>query len=119
MHRRPNLPGHCSKSIAKLLTHESNEETLFSCCQQDSHINDPKLSDSDLEARVCVRRREAKARHVPGFMAGAHAVTEPVEVTPAAPRQLNARVAVRCSAWLGVAVSCTREVLSVVLEFVN
>ena len=63
--------------------------------------NDPKLSDRDPEARVCAKRREAKARHVPGFMAGAHAVTEPVEST-AALRQLNARVAVRCSAWLGV-----------------
>ena len=45
--------------------------------------NDPKLSDRDPEARVCARRREAKARHVPGFMAGAHAVTEPVELTAA------------------------------------
>ena len=62
--------------------------------------NDPKLSDRDPEARVCAKRREAKARHVPGFMAGAHAVTEPVELS-AAHRQLNARVAVRCSAWLG------------------
>ena len=62
--------------------------------------NEPKLSDRDPEARVCAERREAKARHVPGFMAGAHAVTEPVEL-PAARRQLNARVAVRCSAWLG------------------
>ena len=41
--------------------------------------NDPKLSDRDPEARGCAKRREAKARHVPGFMAGAHAVTEPVE----------------------------------------
>ena len=40
--------------------------------------NDPKLSDRDPEARVCAKRREAKARHVLGFMAGAHAVTEPV-----------------------------------------
>ena len=45
--------------------------------------NDPKLSDRDPEARVCARRREAKARHVLGFMAGAHAVTEPVELTAA------------------------------------
>ena len=45
--------------------------------------NDPKLSDRDPEARVCAKRREAKARHVPGFMAGAHAVTEPVELTAA------------------------------------
>jgi len=29
---------------------------------------------------VCAERREAKARHVLGFMAGAHAVTEPVEL---------------------------------------
>ena len=65
--------------------------------------NDPKLSDRDPEARVAARRREAKARRMPGFMAGAYAVTEPVELT-AALRQLNARVAVRCSAWLGVAV---------------
>ena len=41
--------------------------------------NDPKLSHHDPEARGCVKRREAKARLVPGFMAGAHAVTEPVE----------------------------------------
>ena len=46
-------------------------------------ISDPKLSDRDPEARVAARRREAKARHVPGFMAGAHAVTEPVEPTAA------------------------------------
>ena len=45
--------------------------------------NDPKLSDRDPEARVCAKRREAKARHVPGFMAGAHAVTEPGEPTAA------------------------------------
>ena len=32
--------------------------------------NDPKLSDRDPEARVCAKRREAKARHVLGFMAG-------------------------------------------------
>ena len=32
--------------------------------------NDPKLSDSGLGARVAARRREAKARAVPGFMAG-------------------------------------------------
>ena len=63
--------------------------------------NDPKLSDRDLEARVCAKRREAKARRMLGFMAEAYAVTEPVEL-PAARRQLNARVAVRCSAWLGV-----------------
>ena len=53
------------------------------------------------------KRREAKARHVLGFMAGAHAVTEPVELT-AAHRQLNARVAVRCSAWLGVRLDSER-----------
>jgi hypothetical protein len=45
--------------------------------------NDPKLSDRSPEARVCAERREAKARHVLGFMAGAHAVTEPVEVRAA------------------------------------
>ena len=45
--------------------------------------NESKLSDRDPEARVCAKRREAKARHVPGFMAGAHAVTEPVESTAA------------------------------------
>ena len=45
--------------------------------------NDPKLSDRDPEARVCANRREAKARHVLGFMAGAHAVTEPVELRAA------------------------------------
>ena len=45
--------------------------------------NDPKLSDRDPEAGVCAKRREAKARHVPGFMAGAHAVTEPVELRAA------------------------------------
>ena len=45
--------------------------------------NDPKLSDRDPEARVCAKRREAKARHVLGFMAEAHAVTEPVELTAA------------------------------------
>ena len=32
--------------------------------------NDPKLSDSGPGARVGARRREAKARAVPGFMAG-------------------------------------------------
>ena len=47
--------------------------------------NDPKLSDRDPEARGCAQRREAKARRVPGFMAGAQAVTEPVEL-PAARR---------------------------------
>ena len=62
--------------------------------------NDPKLSHHDPEARGCAKRREAKVRHVPGFMAGAPAVTEPVEVR-AGQRELNARVAVRCSAWLG------------------
>ena len=41
--------------------------------------NDPKLSDRDPEARVCGKRREAKARRMLGFMAGAYAVTEPVE----------------------------------------
>ena len=45
--------------------------------------NDQKLSDRSPEARVCAERREAKARHVLGFMAGAHAVTEPVERPPA------------------------------------
>ena len=45
--------------------------------------NDPKLSDRDPEAGVCAKRREAKARHVLGFMAGAHAVTEPVGLTAA------------------------------------
>ena len=45
--------------------------------------NDPKLSDRDPEARVGAKRREAKARHVLGFMAGAQAVTEPVEPTAA------------------------------------
>ena len=63
--------------------------------------NDPKLSDRSLGAPVCARRREAQARAVPGFMAGAQAVTEPVKCT-AARRKLNARAAVRCSAWLGV-----------------
>ena len=42
--------------------------------------NDPKLSDRDPEARVCANRSEAKARHVLGFMAAAHAVTEPVGI---------------------------------------
>ena len=32
--------------------------------------NDPKLSDSGPEARMGARRRKAKARAVPGFMAG-------------------------------------------------
>ena len=31
--------------------------------------NDQKLSDRDPEARVCARRRKAKARHVPGLAA--------------------------------------------------
>ena len=44
--------------------------------------NDPKLSDRSPRARVCAERRKAKARHVPGFMAAAHAVTEPVERKP-------------------------------------
>ena len=47
--------------------------------------NDPKLSDRDPEARVCAKRRKAKARRMLGFMAGAYAVTEPVEL-PAALR---------------------------------
>ena len=64
--------------------------------------NDPKLSDRDLGARVTAQRRKVKARRMLGFMAGAYAVTEPVE-PPAAHRKLNARVAVRCSAYgLGV-----------------
>ena len=42
--------------------------------------NDPKLSDRDLSARVAAGRRKAKARRMPGFMAGAYAVTEPVEL---------------------------------------
>ena len=63
--------------------------------------NDQKLSHRDPRARVCARRREAQARRMPGFMGGAYAVTEPVELR-AALRQLNARVAVGCSAWLGV-----------------
>ena len=41
------------------LLHQSNEETLFSSCKEDSHINDPKLTamlkeqrrTPDLEAR--------------------------------------------------------------------
>jgi hypothetical protein len=45
--------------------------------------NDPKLSDRDPAAHGGGKRREAKARHVPGLVAGAHAVTEPVEVTAA------------------------------------
>ncbi len=45
--------------------------------------NEPKLSDRDPEARVGAKRREAKARQVPGFMAGAPAVAEPVEVRAA------------------------------------
>ena len=45
--------------------------------------NDPKLSHRDPEARVCAMRREAKARRMPGIMAGAYAVTEPVELTAA------------------------------------
>ena len=45
--------------------------------------NDQKLSDRSPGARVCAERREAKARHVPGFVAGAHDVTEPVEVRAA------------------------------------
>ena len=43
---------------------------------------------------MCAERREAKARAVPGFMAGAQAVTEPVGLA-AAHRQLTARVVVR------------------------
>ena len=42
--------------------------------------NDQKLSYRSPEARVWAERREAKARRVLGFMAGAQAVTEPVEV---------------------------------------
>ena len=45
--------------------------------------NDPKLSDSGPGARMRAWRREAKARHVLGFKAGAHAVTEPVELRTA------------------------------------
>ena len=45
--------------------------------------NDPKLSDRDPEARVCAERREAKARRMLGFVAGAYAVTEPVELRAA------------------------------------
>ena len=41
--------------------------------------NGSKLSDRDPRARVAARRREAKARRMLGFMAGAYAVTEPVE----------------------------------------
>ena len=42
-----------------------------------------------------------------GLGGGAHAVTEPVEPQPA--RQLNARAAVRCSAWLGVSGCCKKD----------
>ena len=45
--------------------------------------NDPKLNDRDPEARGCAKRRDPEARHVPGFVAGAHAVTESVELTAA------------------------------------
>ena len=44
--------------------------------------NDPKLSDSGPGARMGARRREAKARAVPGFMAGSTPVTEPVGLKP-------------------------------------
>ena len=44
--------------------------------------NDPKLSDSGPEAGAVCQRGKAKARAVPGFMAAAQPVTEPVELEP-------------------------------------
>ena len=55
---------------------------------------------------MAARRREAKVRPVPGLVAGAQGVTEPVEGR-AARRQLTAKVVVRCNAWLGVGVGKT------------
>jgi len=61
--------------------------------------NDPKLSDGSPETRATAERDEAKARHRPGFVVGAHDVTEAGKRPPAL-RQLNAGTAVRCSAWM-------------------
>ncbi len=47
-------------------------DTLFVVCAAKAP-NDPKLSDSGPGARMGARRREAKARAVPGFMAGSTA----------------------------------------------
>ncbi len=46
------------------------EKDGFGLHSQETRGNDPKLSDSGLGARLCARRREVKARAVPGFMAG-------------------------------------------------
>ena len=60
--------------------------------------NEPKLSDSGPEAP-----RESTAAQGEGAACAsfADAVTEP-DKPEAAPSQLDAKAAVRCSAWLGV-----------------
>lgn len=50
-------PGHDPQTPNSSYLTPSNEETLFSSCQTDSHINDPKLSDCGGGAASAERRR--------------------------------------------------------------
>ena len=76
---------------------QSNEEILFSCCQRDSHINDPKLSDRGAWRGSCEGGAQKEATDV----GQSHDRTRRVQARTAA---TVTRGAVRCSAWLGVAV---------------
>ncbi|MEO6754368.1 MAG: hypothetical protein ABIP85_21545, partial [Chthoniobacteraceae bacterium] len=72
-----NSPATVPNPHAKRYFAKSNEEILFSCCKQDSHINDPKLSDRGGRRGTCV--------------VGGKAAVEAGAVTHGA---------VRCSAWM-------------------
>ena len=50
--RRPNSRATVRKRATQRYCKKSNEDPAFFCCQQDSHINDPKLSDSGPGTRV-------------------------------------------------------------------
>ena len=64
--------------------------------------NDPKLSDSGPEAPGESTAARGEGAACAGLGGGAHAVTEPDKLG-AGDDKLNAKAAVRCSAWLGVA----------------
>ena len=76
MHRRPTSPV-TVPNLSRRYSSQVMKKLLFSCCQTDSHINDPKLSDGGVRRGTC--------------MAGGKAEAEAGAVTHGA---------VRCSAWL-------------------